>query len=78
MQACARGPARLLLATLAALANEQRLVEDLTTEQLPSATGLADRTGPYLSGAGVDPARVVWSPGPSGTFLFRELPKGAP
>ena len=40
----ARGPARLLLATMAALANEDRVVEDLTTEQLCSAAGLADRT----------------------------------
>jgi DnaA N-terminal domain len=40
----ARGPARLLLATMAALANEERVVEDLTTEQLCSAAGLADRT----------------------------------
>ena len=40
----ARGPARLLLATMAALANEERVVADLTTEQLCSAAGLADRT----------------------------------
>ncbi|MGB0096448.1 MAG: DnaA N-terminal domain-containing protein, partial [Solirubrobacteraceae bacterium] len=40
----ARGPARLLLATMAALANEERVVEDLTTEQLCNAAGLADRT----------------------------------
>ena len=40
----ARGPARLLLATMGALANEDRVVEDLTTEQLCSAAGLADRT----------------------------------
>jgi hypothetical protein len=40
----ARGPARLLLAAMAALANEERVVEDLTTEHLCSAAGLADRT----------------------------------
>ena len=40
----ARGPARLLLATIGALANEDRVVEDLTTELLCSAAGLADRT----------------------------------
>ncbi len=40
----ARGPARLLLASMAALANEDRVVEDLTTEQLCSAAGLADRS----------------------------------
>jgi len=40
----ARGPARLLLAAMAALANGERVVEDLTTEQLCSAAGLADRT----------------------------------
>ena len=40
----ARGPARLLLATLAALANEDRIVEDLTTLQLCNAARLADRT----------------------------------
>jgi hypothetical protein len=40
----ARGPARLLLATMTALANEERVVEDLTTAQLCSAAGLADRT----------------------------------
>jgi hypothetical protein len=40
----ARGPARLLLATMAALANDERVVEDLTTEQLCSAAGLADRS----------------------------------
>jgi hypothetical protein len=47
----ARGPARLLLATMAALANEERVVEDLTTEQLCSAAGLADRTYRRASGA---------------------------
>jgi hypothetical protein len=39
-----RGPARLLLATIAALASDERVVEDLTTEQLCSAAGLADKT----------------------------------
>jgi hypothetical protein len=40
----ARGPARLLLATMAALANDERVVEDLTTEQLCGAAGLGDRS----------------------------------
>jgi hypothetical protein len=40
----ARGPGRLLLGALAALASEERVVEDLTTKQLCSAAGLADRT----------------------------------
>jgi hypothetical protein len=40
----ARGPARLLLAGMAALADEDGVVEDLTTEQLCKAVGLADRT----------------------------------
>ena len=40
----ARGPARLLLATMAAFASEERVVDDLTTEQLCSAAGLADKT----------------------------------
>ena len=34
----------MLLATIAALASEERVVEDLTTEQLCSAAGLADKT----------------------------------
>jgi hypothetical protein len=40
----ARGPARLLLAAMAALADEHGAVYDLTTEQLCAAAGLADRT----------------------------------
>ena len=40
----ARGPERLLLATMAALADDERLVRDLSTEQLCAAAGVADRT----------------------------------
>ena len=40
----ARGPERLLLATMAALADEYGNVCDLSTEQLCSAAGMADRT----------------------------------
>ena len=40
----ARGPARLLLATLAAVADGDGLVRDLSTEQLCAAAGIADRT----------------------------------
>jgi hypothetical protein len=40
----ARGPARLLLAAMAALASVDGVVEDLTTEQLSAAAGLVDRT----------------------------------
>jgi hypothetical protein len=40
----ARGPARLLVAAMAALAGEDGVVEDLTTERLCAAAGLADRT----------------------------------
>jgi hypothetical protein len=40
----ARGPARVLLATLAALANDEREVLGLTTEEICSAAGLSDRT----------------------------------
>jgi hypothetical protein len=39
-----RGPARLLLAAIAALADEHGLVEGVTTEQLCAAAGVADRT----------------------------------
>jgi DnaA N-terminal domain len=39
-----RGPARLLLAVIAALADEQGVVEGLTTERLCAASGVADRT----------------------------------
>ncbi len=39
-----RGTARLLLAAMAALADEQRLVEGVTTERLCSAAGVTDRT----------------------------------
>ena len=39
----ARGPARLLLVAMAALAGEDGVVEDLSTEQLCAAAGLADR-----------------------------------
>jgi hypothetical protein len=40
----ARGPERLLLAALAALADDEGLVRDLSTEQLCAAAGVADRT----------------------------------
>jgi DnaA N-terminal domain len=40
----ARGSARLLLAAMAALANEQRVVEGVTTSQLCAAAGLSNRT----------------------------------
>ncbi len=40
----ARGPARVLLATLAALAGEERQVVDVTTEEVLAAAGLSDRT----------------------------------
>ena len=39
-----RGPARLLLAVMAALADEQGVVEGVTTERLCAAAGVADRT----------------------------------
>jgi len=40
----ARGPERLLLATMAALADDEGAVCDLSTEQLCGAAGIADRT----------------------------------
>ncbi len=40
----ARGPERLLLSTMAALADEEGAVYDLSTEQLCAAAGIADRT----------------------------------
>jgi DnaA N-terminal domain len=40
----ARGPARVLLATLAALANDEREVLGLRTDEIRSAAGLSDRT----------------------------------
>ena len=40
----ARGPARLLLVAMGAIAGEDGVVEDLSTEQLCAAAGLADRT----------------------------------
>jgi hypothetical protein len=39
-----RGPARLLLAVMAALADKQGVVEGVTTERLCAAAGVADRT----------------------------------
>ena len=39
-----RGPERLLLATLAAVADEEGAVRDLSTDQLCLAAGIADRT----------------------------------
>ena len=39
-----RGPARLLLATLAAFANESGVVEELSTDELCRAAGLANST----------------------------------
>ena len=39
-----RGTARLLLAAMAALADEQRVVEGVTTAQLCAAAGFSDRT----------------------------------
>jgi hypothetical protein len=39
-----RGPARLLLAGMAALADEQGVVEGVTTERLCAAAGVVDRT----------------------------------
>ncbi len=40
----AQGPARLLVAAMAALADERGLIEGLTTEQLCAAAGMVDRT----------------------------------
>ena len=40
----ARGPERLLLATMAAVADERREVRDLSTDELSAAAGIADRT----------------------------------
>jgi hypothetical protein len=40
----ARGPERLLLSTMAALADDAGAVCDLSTEQLCAAAGIADRT----------------------------------
>ena len=40
----ARGPARLLLASVAALADEERVLADITTEELCRAAGLADKS----------------------------------
>jgi len=40
----ARGPARLLLATMAAVSDADGVVRDLSTEQLCAAAGVADRT----------------------------------
>jgi len=40
----ARGPERLLLATMAAVADDEGAVRDLSTEQLCAAAGVADRT----------------------------------
>jgi hypothetical protein len=39
-----RGPARLLLAVMAAMADDQGVVEGVTTERLCAAAGVADRT----------------------------------
>jgi len=38
------GPARLLLATMAAIADEDGTVRDLSTDQLCAAAGVTDRT----------------------------------
>jgi len=40
----ARGPARLLLATMAGVSDADGVVRDLSTEQLCAAAGVADRT----------------------------------
>ncbi len=40
----AAGPARLLLATMAAIAGEDGMVQDVSTEQLCAAAGMTDRT----------------------------------
>jgi hypothetical protein len=40
----ARGPKRLLLATMAAVADDEGVLRDLSTEQLRVAAGIADRT----------------------------------
>ena len=40
----AQGPARLLVAAMAALADQRRVVEGLTTERLCAAAGISDRT----------------------------------
>jgi hypothetical protein len=40
----ARGPARLLLAAMAALADEDGVLEELTTEELCRAAGIAEKT----------------------------------
>jgi hypothetical protein len=50
----ARGPARLLIAAMAALADERGFIDGLTTQRLCGAAGIADRTyrrvrGPLLA-----------------------------
>lgn len=47
----ARGPARLLLATMGALADERGTVHDLTAEELCSAAGISDRSYRRARGA---------------------------
>jgi hypothetical protein len=46
-----RGPERLLLATMAAIADERGEVHDVSTEQLCAAAGIADRTYRRARGA---------------------------
>jgi hypothetical protein len=87
----ARGPERLLLATLAAVADEKGAVRDLSTEQLCAAAGVADRTYrraraallasgqlELVSGAGGRGNTNVWSlrdPRASGQALPPRLPR---
>jgi hypothetical protein len=55
----ARGPARLVLATLAALADEERIVQGVTTEELLAAAGLADRTYRRARAALLAPGELI-------------------
>jgi hypothetical protein len=72
----AQGSARLLVAALAALADERGVVAEMTTEQLCAAAGVSDRTyrrmrGPLLASGAVV---VHSSPGGRGNTNRWEIP----
>jgi len=61
-----RGPARLLLAVMAALADEQGVVEGVTTERLCAGAGVADRTYRRARATLLASGEVVLHGGPGG------------
>ena len=77
-----RGPARLLLAAMAALADAHRVVSGLSTEELCAAAGVEDRTyrrarGELLESGDLELVEGGGGRGNTNVWQLRPLPDGA-